>query len=270
MNPLATKPGMLDLSWRMFGTPVRVKIWFWIFMAFFGYLMLGQQWDTRGGQFFLINLAIWVACGFIAVLVHEMGHITAGRIFGYPGVIILSSFGGGAVGEYMRAHRWQRIVIAASGPLAAFLFYGIIYLLTPTLASRILAIRDVDLADHLNWALLFLVFQLVFWNILNLPPILPLDGGMIFKDAIGYVLGKYDFVVATIVSVVIAFGIVAYSLYKWRNPAAPYLDGVFQPLFPAILRNNALARLDPDPLFNAIMYGLLGFQNVMALFKKKT
>lgn len=259
---------MLDLSWRMFGTPVRVKIWFWLFMGLFGYLMLQQLWDRRGAQFFFINLGIWIVCGFVAVMVHEIGHITAGRIFGLPGVIILSGFGGGAVGEYARAHRWQRIIIAASGPLFAFALYAIVYVLAPTISTRIQVMRNTDLADHLNWAFQFITFQLVFWNVLNLPPILPMDGGMIFKDVIGYAIGKYDFIVATIVSILLAFGIVAYSLYKWWTPAAPYLEGVFQPLFPWVLRNNGLATLDPDPLFNAIMYGLLGFSNVRALFTK--
>src|SRR5882724_3691893 len=115
----------------MFGTPVRVKIWFWLFMALFGWMM--GLLDRFGWQYLLL----WVACGFVSVMVHELGHIVAGRCFGFPGAIILNSFGGGAVGEYLRAERWQRIVIAASGPGAGFLFYGLVYAATPWVMARL-------------------------------------------------------------------------------------------------------------------------------------
>ena len=78
---LNEKPGRFDLRWRMFGTSVRVKPMFWIFMGIFGYLGTGM------GQKGWIAVVMFVLAGFLSVMVHEFGHITAGRIFGFPGVI---------------------------------------------------------------------------------------------------------------------------------------------------------------------------------------
>jgi stage IV sporulation protein FB len=259
VNPIDTKPGLLDISWRMFGTQVRVKIWFWLFMAFFGYMMGALQ---LGWQFLLL----WTICGFVSVMVHEIGHIVAGRCFGFPGAIILTSFGGGAVGEYQKAERWQRIIIAAAGPGAGFLFYVLIYLVTQPIMSRLAFMGEWE--ELVFWGLPYLAFMNLFWNILNLPPILPMDGGMIVKDLVGYVVGRHDAFVGAAISVVTAGGIVAYSLYKWKHPEAPYLGGVFQQLYPPALRINRFVTFDPDPLFSAIIYGLLGLMNVRALFSR--
>src|SRR6516165_8553767 len=62
----------LDLKWRMFGIPVRVHPFFWLVSAFMGWSTL-----NRG----IIFLVIWVACVFVSVLVHEMGHVLMGRLF---------------------------------------------------------------------------------------------------------------------------------------------------------------------------------------------
>src|SRR4051812_8973291 len=66
--PIDTKPGPFDLRFRLFGTPVRVKVSFWIFMALFGYPTLQEG---------LGYLFVWIFCGFVSVLCHEMGHIVA-------------------------------------------------------------------------------------------------------------------------------------------------------------------------------------------------
>jgi stage IV sporulation protein FB len=260
VNPLDTKPGLLDISWRMFGTPVRVKIWFWLFMALFGWLMGLVEKD--GWEFLLV----WVACGFISVMVHELGHIIAGRCFGIPGVIILNSMGGGAVGEYARAERWQRIVIAASGPAAGFLFYALFYVLAHPIVSNLASLRQWE--PHAFAALSYFAYMNLFWNILNLPPILPMDGGMIMKDLIGYVVGARDFVVGSAISVLVAGGIAGYSLYKIWHPNAPFLGGLFRSLYPYDLRLHSLANMDPDPTFMIIIYGLLAFTNLMAMFRR--
>jgi stage IV sporulation protein FB len=266
VNPLDSKPGLFDLSWHMFGTPVRVKVWFWLFMALFGWMM-GLVSPAPGFGLSWHFLLLWVACGFVSVMVHELGHIIAGRCFGFPGAIILTSFGGGAIGEYQRAERWQRIIIAACGPTAGFLFYGVVYLATRPIMSRLAFFGQWE--ELVFWGLPFLAFMNLFWNILNLPPILPTDGGMIMKDLIGYVVGRRDFLIGSAISVLVSGGIVGYSLYKHWHPDAPYLGGVFRSLYPYDLRNHTFVAIDPDPLFSALIYGLLCFMNLKALFRRE-
>ena len=48
----------------------------------------------------LILMLIWVLCMFVTVMVHELGHVITGRIFGVPGNITLSGLAGNAIGGY--------------------------------------------------------------------------------------------------------------------------------------------------------------------------
>src|SRR3954464_14267452 len=79
-----------DLRFRLFGIPVRVHPLFWLFSA-----ILGWNWIEEGVAYVLL----WVACVFISVMIHELGHIFMGLVFGSPGYIVLYSFGGLAVGS---------------------------------------------------------------------------------------------------------------------------------------------------------------------------
>src|SRR5690606_15236505 len=96
-----------DLRWRMFGIGVRVHPTFWLFS-----LLMGWQFMERSPWLVLI----WVLATFVSILIHEMGHVIAGRIFGSPGNIVLYSFGGLAIGSYQYARAWQRIIISLAGP----------------------------------------------------------------------------------------------------------------------------------------------------------
>src|SRR5262245_37099251 len=63
----ATGPEPLpyDLRWRMFGIPVRVHWTFWLFTAILGFNIV---------EFGFVYLLVWMACAFVSILVHELGH----------------------------------------------------------------------------------------------------------------------------------------------------------------------------------------------------
>lgn len=73
MSFMSSERTQLDLSWQMFGIPIRVSPWFWLTSAFLGWPYLDD-----GFQFLLT----WIACVFVSILIHEMGHAFAFRIFG--------------------------------------------------------------------------------------------------------------------------------------------------------------------------------------------
>ena len=84
-------PSPYDLHFRVFGIPVRIHPSFWILSAVFG-------WGTlQAGFGFLL---LWILCFFISILVHELGHILMGMIFGRRGHIVLYGFGGLAISNY--------------------------------------------------------------------------------------------------------------------------------------------------------------------------
>ena len=155
-----------DLHWRMLGIPVRVHPFFWLFSAILGWNQLQE------GLPFLI---LWIVCVFVSVLIHELGHIFAGRLFGESGHIVLYSFGGLAVGSNALPSRWQRITVSFAGPAAGFLFCGLVYLAF-TLPDK------PPVSPLAEAAFDFLMWINLGWGILNLLPIWPLDGGQICRE----------------------------------------------------------------------------------------
>src|SRR5437763_15143191 len=112
-----------DLSWRMFGIPVRVHPMFWLVGALMGFDLLLP--DAREGNG-VVRFLLWIACFFVSILVHELGHIVMGRVCGSEGHIVLYAFGGVAVQHRAIPLRWQRIAVSFAGPLAGFLLFGFV------------------------------------------------------------------------------------------------------------------------------------------------
>jgi Zn-dependent protease len=262
VNFLEPAPTPLDLRWRLFGTPCRVHPSFWVFSVIFG--MLSAQGMQANALTFIF---MWVLAMFLSVLFHEVGHVTMGRIFGEPGHIVLYSMGGYAMGFYDRLERWQRILVAAAGPVAGFLFLGAIVLFDNMIWNfNLLGSFRLDLpALRTPWCLVdwmgqqglrehvwynFLIFNLLimnlFWSIINLLPVIPLDGGNILKEistgislrsGLRFALG-FSFLIAGLVALYSGFK-------KFARPDLPY-----PPL---------------DPTFNLIIFALLAFQNYSML-----
>lgn len=186
-----------DLRWRMLGIGVRVHPMFWLVT-----LIMGSNSLRQGVAY----LGVWVACVFVSILVHELGHVLAGMAFGTTGYIVLYGMGGLAVGSNQLPHRWQRIVVCFAGPLAGFLFLGLLFVLLwvrdPESFPAYLVLAGMDLGipppEGPEWRLglvrqltqhplLFsavgdLIFINLFWGLVNLLPVWPLDGGQISRD----------------------------------------------------------------------------------------
>jgi Zn-dependent protease len=230
---LNEKPGRFDLRWRMFGTHVRVKPMFWIFMTAFGYYATGQ------GQKGWVAVVMFVLAGFLSVMVHEFGHITAGRIFGFPGVIVLHMFGGGAIGEYGRAEPWQRIIIAIAGPAAGALLYLAVCLSAPWYWSYLsprLSRFHPEVYNALNLLYSFLIFMGLFWTVFNLMPVLPQDGGMILKDLVYIALGPRGERLAYFLSFAAALGLIYYLWQSSDDPTYTSVDRFFELAYPPTFR----------------------------------
>jgi stage IV sporulation protein FB len=200
----APEPTPYDLRWRMGGIDIRVHPMFWLISAIMGWssIQLGFEY-----------LLLWVACVFVSILIHELGHVMMGRAFGYQGHIVLYGFGGLAIGSNAMSNRWQRILVAFAGPLAGFLYLGIIIagflvidperfrvLVTvmklnlgimpdnPT-TDRALVQQIISTYAHptlTDRAFLDLFFINLFWGLMNLLPVWPLDGGMMSRDFLGW------------------------------------------------------------------------------------
>ncbi len=171
-----------DLHFRLVGIPLRVHPLFWLVAVLLG---LGG-----GGQ--PILLLIWVVVVFVSIVVHEMGHALAARGFGMHPSITLWGFGGLTSFDSTRYVPRQHILITLAGPFAGFVLAGFVAILVAVTDHEIaffgLTIgRGTDLR-HVDIKLDVLVFYLlqvnIFWGIINLFPILPLDGGQIARDVL--------------------------------------------------------------------------------------
>lgn len=218
----------MEIQFRLFGIPIQVSAIF-LLVA----IVLGQQ----GGARTPVLMAAWIVVMFLGILLHELGHAFAAKAFGQEPAIALHGFGGttawlprGGIGPGKRA------VITLAGPLVGLAIgipaYVLVELLPPGSTADVVTrfVRWVNLG----------------WAILNLVPMLPLDGGRIMASILELLFGKGSLPVSYIVSIVVAalFGLLmmlvgsyitvlfcAYFIYlnvqglsELRRPGPPALD----------------------------------------------
>jgi Zn-dependent protease len=142
-------------------------------------------------------LLAWIVVVFVSILAHELGHAFAFRAFDDDARITLHAFGG-LTHATKALPTGQGLVASAAGPLVGLLVlglpaYAIQELVDPTTLGRL---ATVVLAD--------LVWVNVGWSLLNLLPILPLDGGRIAERVLGHVLGPSGTAAALLLSIATA------------------------------------------------------------------
>src|SRR5438552_2684847 len=104
-----------DLHFPLFGFRVRIHPFFWL-----GTVLLGSNVLREDNG--LALLGIWIVVVFVSILVHELGHAVAYRLYGSHAHIILWGFGGLAIGSPRVGGRARRIFVSFAGPLAGFVF----------------------------------------------------------------------------------------------------------------------------------------------------
>jgi membrane-associated protease RseP (regulator of RpoE activity) len=164
------QPTQYDLQFTLFGFPVRVIPWFWVTGVILGFDLLRVRGDGP------LLMLIWLAIVFVSILVHELGHATLANLFGYPPSILLYHFGGLAIFEPLRGYTTARsILILLAGPAFGFILGGIVYF-----GSKLIP------PDNLSYVGRVAISQLIWvnigWGLVNLLPVLPLDGGQITRD----------------------------------------------------------------------------------------
>jgi Zn-dependent protease len=213
VNLLEPNPTAYDLCWRMFGIPVRVHPMFWLMSIFLG-VDIGKQL----GPLFLL---LWVICVFVSVLIHELGHVFVGRWFGAEGHIVLYSFGGLAIGSNNLRNRWKRIAVCFAGPFAEFLLLGVVWLVKWSIDLKGL---PHSARPAIAAALIFLIEINLFWGLLNLLPIWPLDGGQISRDFLDWLDPGKGVRTSLIISMLVAGVLAVNSLAAYTGkPVIPYI-----------------------------------------------
>ncbi|OGN55872.1 MAG: hypothetical protein A3D96_00290 [Chlamydiae bacterium RIFCSPHIGHO2_12_FULL_44_59] len=185
--------------------PVIIHPFFWIFSGILGWLVSGT----------LMGMLIWVGIIFFSVLFHEFGHALTALVFNQEARIQLIALGGVTSFEGPKLKFWQQFLITLNGPLFGFLlFLGATVLLQFQLTPMAYKIFKATQVANL------------FWSIINLLPVLPLDGGQLLRIVLEACFGVKGFKAALLVGALLA---IAISLYFFLVGA--YLVGAFFFLF---------------------------------------
>jgi stage IV sporulation protein FB len=186
-------------------------------------------------------------CVFVSILIHELGHVFVGRIFGSHGHIVLYSFGGLAIGSNDLPRRWQRIVVSLAGPLVQLLLWGLLVLTQLHLASQGIDWLPGGQQGHLiRVALVCLENINLWWALLNLLPIWPLDGGKISREIFDGLMPGRGIRVSLALSITVAAVLSLNSLAAHLgHPVIPYLPA--------------------GGLYMAILFALMAFNNYQEL-----
>ena len=203
-----------DLNFRVLGIPVRVHPMFWAVS-----LLLGL-----GGNQKPVNMLLWVGACFVSILVHELGHALAARAHGWSPWITLYFMGGLASYQPTYYRPQTQILISLAGPVAGFAFAGFIAALVtasghavhfdPAFQFRLPILWEFFDSDQLNRLVFDLFYINIFWGLLNLLPINPLDGGHIAQEVLSVANPRDGARQALWLSVIVSVGLAILAITK--------------------------------------------------------
>ncbi len=183
---------------RIAGIPVRVEVYFFVIIGILAYEFNLQRPN-------LTYILAFVGIAFVSVLVHELGHAVAFRAFGVDPNVTLVGLGGVTTGSGRLSPR-QHIVVSLAGPLSVLVLFGlptlwVLHQGTPTTPDAYVFLQEM-------------LWINVGWSVLNLLPMLPLDGGNVtlsLMDMATQGRGRRPTEIISIV-VAVAGGLIALSL----------------------------------------------------------
>jgi Zn-dependent protease len=185
-------------SFRIGKIPVRIQPAFFLMAAFLG---------LYGGD--VAGAIVWIAVVFVSVIVHELGHATTGLTFGLAPSVELHGMGGTTSWSAARPLSIpRRIAISLAGPGAGFALWAVVRAIGPE------RFASVTMGDRLYADL---VWVNLGWGVMNLVPMLPLDGGNVLLELLNAVTKGRGERPARIVSIVFAGAAVPTAFLLYGN-----------------------------------------------------
>jgi stage IV sporulation protein FB len=168
--------------------PLSVHPLFWV-VAF----LIGWLWTAN-----LLGAFLSVLLILFSVLFHEFGHALTAKCFGQKTRIELTAFGGFTYRQGSKLKLWQEFLVVLNGPLFGFLlflaaYFSYVYL--PVSNPVIL------------FSLKFLFVANFFWTVMNLIPVLPLDGGHLMSLLLESIFGFRGVKIALILGLIFSIGL---------------------------------------------------------------
>ncbi|HEY1695258.1 MAG TPA: site-2 protease family protein [Polyangiaceae bacterium] len=175
----------MNLSFRLGKIPVRIQPSFFVTAVFFA--LFSQD---------VLMIVSWVGIVFVSVMLHELGHATMGLGFGLQPSIDLHGMGGTTSWSASKPlGTARRIAISLAGPFAGFGVAAVVF----ALGRHVFP--PTPLGQFIYDNLLFVNFV---WGLVNLLPMLPLDGGNVMRQLLDALTGMRGERLATYVSIIVA------------------------------------------------------------------
>ena len=208
----AWRRGWLALGWerlnfRLGTIPVRVRPEFFILPAVFG-LQAGT----------LEKGLLWMLIVFVSVLMHELGHAMAMRVFRFPPRIELHAMGGFTLWpDGARPTEKQKLLVTLCGPGIELLAGVAVYFGT----------RSLELPELAAWARNIFVWVNIAWALINLLPILPWDGGLALDSTVSIITRRPRTRIVGGISMLFgALAVTAAFTYFDKSIMLAYLGGI--------------------------------------------
>lgn len=167
--------------------PIHIYPFFWLLAIAIGWI------NTLTIQ----GTAIWTVLILISVLVHEYGHALTALAFGQKSHIELVGFGGVTQRSGIKPKLWQEFIIVLNGPLAGFMLCGLAWWV-----QNKLSITHPD--SLVTYAFTVAFYINLFWTIINLLPIQPMDGGKLMSIVLEGLFGLRGTKIALFISLLLA------------------------------------------------------------------
>ncbi len=190
---------------RIFGFPVDVRPGFVILLALFA-LASGDR----------LEHGLWFAgCVGGFTLIHELGHAFAARATGAEASIALDFLAGYASFEPTRVlKRWERAGISLAGPGVQIVLGTLVLLAMGVNPTNIDQVRESPVSIAVWWAGPIL-------GLINLAPILPLDGGHIVMSGLDRFIPGRSRIVMVYFSIALTVGALVYFSVVDRSLLSP-------------------------------------------------
>lgn len=163
--------------------PIRISPFFFLTAAFIGWMNSGMN---------VMAILIWIVIIFVSILIHEFGHALTAKAFGQNPSIELVAFGGLTIPNGPKLSLWKEFIVVLFGPLFGFILFLIAAYLSKITGPPMQAVFRVTAIVNL------------FWTVVNLLPVLPLDGGQLVRIILEGIFGVKGYRYATICSAVLS------------------------------------------------------------------
>jgi Zn-dependent protease len=174
---------MIEIPGRV---PIRIHPIFWLLVILISWI----------NSLSVMGSLIWAAVIVFSLLIHEYGHAFTALAFGQEARIDLMGMGGLTTRSGPQIRKWKEFLIVLDGPAAGLLLCLCAYTLKETFPAP----------PNSVWGYFLNITYTVnlFWTILNLVPVQPLDGGRMMGILLEGIFGVRGLRMSFFISMLIA------------------------------------------------------------------